>query len=235
MTEDAETLEDKIQRMREINAYEAARVREAKAEEERRRAEVEAAEKKRRQAEEELRRREREQREREKEQKRLEQEALKLRREQEERERRIQALKLLEAELNQIHMRAAAGTWNSQRALEHYTALADMFDEMHFTPDTPMTFRMVPWPVLYRPAHYYVEHIGWESVEDFFKAIKLQMRPAEYKAFVAKSHRRFHPDRWRARRVLASVVDEETKSMLEVAANTVAQALTPIWAESRSG
>jgi len=66
----------------------------------------------------------------------------------------------------------------------------------------------------------------WRS---FFNAVKPFMRTQDFKVFVEKSHRRFHPDRWRSRGLLKSVLDEVERGCLEVAANTVAQALTPIW------
>ena len=42
---------------------------------------------------------------------------------------------------------------------------------------------------------------------------------------------RFHPDRWRARGLLKSMQDDDGRGFVEVAANTVAQALTPLWRE----
>jgi len=74
-----------------------------------------------------------------------------------------------------------------------------------------------------------VEDIEWAAVEKFFESVKPHMRLQDYKAFVEKSHRRFHPDRWRARGLLTSIPDDEDRECIEVAANTVAQALTPLW------
>ena len=44
---------------------------------------------------------------------------------------------------------------------------------------------------------------------------------------------RFHPDRWRARGLLKSMEDDDERGFVEVAANTVAQALTPLWREAK--
>jgi hypothetical protein len=46
-------------------------------------------------------------------------------------------------------------------------------------------------------------------------------RPQDYRAFVEKSHRRVHPDRWNARRFLLAAVGHagDTCVMLEVASN----------------
>ena len=136
--------------------------------------------------------------------------------------------------MQQQQDRWAYGPWTTQRALERYKMLSETFDSIQFSPENPLTFTMVPWPVLHKPAILTIEDVDWSAVEEFFKAIQMHMRTQDYKALVEKSHRRFHPDRWRARRVLQSVADDELRECLEVAANTVAQALTPLWLEVKS-
>ncbi|KAI0706794.1 hypothetical protein C8T65DRAFT_651450 [Cerioporus squamosus] len=121
------------------------------------------------------------------------------------------------------------GPWTNGRAIERYKMLSDEFDATKFTADNPVDFEMIPWPVLHAPATLRLEDIEWSAVEAFFEAAKKHMRTQDYKTFVEKSHKRFHPDRWRARGILKSVSDEELRNCLEVAATTVAQALTPIW------
>ena len=111
--------------------------------------------------------------------------------------------------------------------------MADGFDAAKFTTENPVDFEAVPWPVLLSPATLRVEDIEWAAVEAFFEAARRHMRAQDFKVFVEKSHKRFHPDRWRARGVLKSVADEEVRGSLEVAATTVAQALTPIWRETK--
>jgi len=106
--------------------------------------------------------------------------------------------------------RWAFGPWTTQRAL-------------------PLTMEAVPWPVLTPPARFSVADVDWGAVEKFFSGVKEFMGKQDYKTFVEKSHRRFHPDRWRGRSLLKTVLDEMEKNNMEVAANTVAQALTPIW------
>lgn len=191
--------------MQEINAFEQAR---AEKDARRRKAEEEEAER-RRKAEEHNARLERERIEREREQ---------------ERKRRMFQ------EERWLH-----GPWTTQRALERYKSLSDSFDATQFSAENPISFRDIPWPVLHRPMSYSVEEVDWASVETFFNSVKSHMKTQDYKVFVEKSHRRFHPDRWRARRVLLSIQDDEVREMLEVAANTVAQALTPLWREVKGG
>jgi hypothetical protein len=56
---------------------------------------------------------------------------------------------------------------------------------------------------------------------------------AGYKSLVEKVHRLFHPDKWKSRRSLVTVMDEELRKLLEEAGNVVAQAMTPIWRRSK--
>ncbi|KAI6135687.1 hypothetical protein EV401DRAFT_1844052 [Pisolithus croceorrhizus] len=122
-----------------------------------------------------------------------------------------------------------SGPWTPIRALERYRMLSEEFDAWKFSPDESITFYDVPWPVLHAPSRLTVEDVDWSAVEAFFDAVKSQMRLQDYKAFVEKSHRRFHPDRWRARNVWLAIRDDVERGFMEVAANTVAQAITPIW------
>lgn len=231
--EDPISLEEKVRRIQEINAYEQAR---RERDEAQKRAEAAEAERKRKQ-EEALRRehekaerlrREREQEE-ERRRKQQEEDARRRKRQQEEAERARR-----EQERRQEQERHSYGPWTTQRALERYKNLADAFDAAQYSQENPISFSLVPWPVLHKPSQFSIEDVDWASVEAFFAAVRTRMRAAEYKAFVEKSHRRFHPDRWRARRVLQSVKDDELRACLEVAANTVAQAITPLWREVKS-
>ncbi|KAF8893331.1 hypothetical protein BD779DRAFT_1467705 [Infundibulicybe gibba] len=84
----------------------------------------------------------------------------------------------------------------------------------------------VPWPVLQSPVSFSVEDVDWTAVEQFFEAVRPHMRSQDYKIFVEKSHRRFHPDRWRSRSILKTVVDEAERGCMEVGVNTTLAALT---------
>lgn len=123
--------------------------------------------------------------------------------------------------------------WAAERALERYRQLSDVFDARKFGTGQPFSFEDVPWPTLRQPLSFSVEDIDWTEVETFFAAARERMCPADYSTFVEKSHRRFHPDRWRSRGVLTSVTAETARNAMEVAANTVAQALTPLWREAK--
>ena len=127
--------------------------------------------------------------------------------------------------------RWARGPWTSQRALERYRVLCESFDEA--AKPASLTFEDIPWPTLSAPFTLGPEDIDWAAVETFFRTVRGHMRAQDYRVFVEKSHRRFHPDRWRARGLLAAIRDDDARGMIEVAANTVAQALTPLWREAR--
>ena len=121
--------------------------------------------------------------------------------------------------------------WTARRALDRYTSLSDAFDTMNFAKGDVIVFETIPWPVLVRPGSFSVEDIDWTSVESFFRQVRAYVPGPDFRKLVERSHRRFHPDRWRSRRVLSCVEEEEERECLEVAANTVAQALTPLWQE----
>ncbi|TBU33779.1 hypothetical protein BD311DRAFT_735987 [Dichomitus squalens] len=146
---------------------------------------------------------------------------------------RIRAEREREERRRRERERWSYGPWTATRAIERYKVLCEAFDVAKFTKENPVEFETVPWPVLHSPVTLRVEDIDWASVEAFFEAARRHLRAQDYKVFVEKSHKRFHPDRWRARGVLKSLEDEELRGNLEVAANTVAQALTPIWREMR--
>lgn len=127
--------------------------------------------------------------------------------------------------------RWARGPWTSQRALERYRVLCESFDET--AKPATLSFDDIPWPTLCAPLTFGPEDIDWTAVETFFRTVRGHMRAQDYRVFVEKSHRRFHPDRWSARGLLAAIKDDDARGMIEVAANTVAQALTPLWREAR--
>ncbi|KAG9221127.1 hypothetical protein CCMSSC00406_0005434 [Pleurotus cornucopiae] len=147
------------------------------------------------------------------------------------RRQRAEAEARRERERRQRQQRWSAGPWTVQRALERCKVLSDAFDEAKYSRSSPLTFEDIPWPVLHPPMTFRAEDIEWQDVEKFFHQVKLHMKPQDYKPFVVKCHRRFHPDRWRSRGLLNSIKDETDRNCLEVAANTVAQALTPLWRE----
>uniref|UniRef100_A0A0W0FGR6 Uncharacterized protein n=1 Tax=Moniliophthora roreri TaxID=221103 RepID=A0A0W0FGR6_MONRR len=131
----------------------------------------------------------------------------------------------------QRQQRWSYGPWTTQRALEKYKVMSQSFDTTKFSDEEPLTFDTVPWPVLKHPASLSVEDVDWSAVENFFQGVQPHMKSQDFRDLIEKSHRRFHPDRWRARGLLKTVANEAERGFLDVAANTVAQALTPLWME----
>lgn len=123
---------------------------------------------------------------------------------------------LREQERRQRQQRWSFGPWTTQRALERYRILSEAFDDTRFTPELPLTVEDVPWPSLQSPRTFSVEDVNWDSVERFFEAIRPHLRLQDYKTLVEKSHRRFHPDRWRSRNLLRTVEDEAVRGCMEV-------------------
>ena len=112
------------------------------------------------------------------------------------------------------------GKWSQQRAMERYLELSKYFDETKFSAEDPLTVDAVPWPVLQSPKDFSVEDVTWQAVEEFFGAFESKMRTQDFKILVEKSHRRFHPDRWRSRSLLTSIMDETERECMEVGTST---------------
>jgi flagellar biosynthesis GTPase FlhF len=123
--------------------------------------------------------------------------------------------------------------WTKDLALDRFISLSNEFDNIKFSEAQPLIFENIPWPVCKNPAKLLVEDIVWDKVEAFFAFAKLDYTEVEFKKFVEKAHRMFHPDKWRARRVFQTVVDDELRKSLEDAVNIVSQAVTPLWRKSK--
>lgn len=126
--------------------------------------------------------------------------------------------------------------WAIQKrhAVDRFKAVSIEFDEIVFRDTQPLTFESVPWPLIRPPLALTFDDIEWSAVEEFFQAAELLVDAAEYRSMVGKAHLRFHPDRWRARGLLLTVLDEDLRQRLEEAGNVVAQAITPLWLASRA-
>lgn len=163
-----------------------------------------------------------------------EQEGIRRRLEKEKRERAQAERREQQERVQEEKERWTKGPWTPHRALERYKTLCETFDTTKFSSSEPLTFEDVPWPTLISPSTLTVEDVEWVTVENFFQTVKSHMSENEYKVFVEKSQRRFHPDRWSSRSLLNTVADETERGSLEVAANTVAQALTPLWRDLKA-
>ena len=126
------------------------------------------------------------------------------------------------------------GWWTIQHSLERFKLVSDEFDRVQFGETQPLTMWNIPWPTLDAPFDIDLESISWDMVDGFFEEIGFMMSTNDYRALVEKTHRRFHPDKWRSRRLLLSVRNEDLRKKLEAAGNIVAQAMTPLWRKSKN-
>ncbi|KAF9261166.1 hypothetical protein L218DRAFT_832538, partial [Marasmius fiardii PR-910] len=83
------------------------------------------------------------------------------------------------------------------------------FEAVVFTEDQPLTMGAVPWPILADPFEMDTENPGkaleeleWGMVEVFFKEVNASVGLREYQSLLERTNMAFHPDRWKARRVL---------------------------------
>ncbi|KAL0581280.1 hypothetical protein V5O48_000763 [Marasmius crinis-equi] len=132
------------------------------------------------------------------------------------------------------------GEWTSPRALERFKIVLAEFESITYTEDQPLTMGSVPWPILTDPFDVDTEDPGkaleeleWGMVEVFFRDIAKYVDLTEYKTLLERTNLAFHPDRWKARRLLDTVVEEDVRGWLEAKGNMVAQAVTPLWKESK--
>ncbi|THU92403.1 hypothetical protein K435DRAFT_672145 [Dendrothele bispora CBS 962.96] len=89
-----------------------------------------------------------------------------------------------------------------------------MFDTTKFSVEDPLSFEDVPWPVLVSPRKLSLDSISWESVEAFFIYANSSLDSNQYKDLIVASHQHFHPDRWGARGLLKTVVNEGDRDNL---------------------
>jgi len=128
-----------------------------------------------------------------------------------------------------------SGLWTNTRALERFKSQTEEFDRIKFSETQPLTIEVVPWPVFDEPSDFEVEQLDWSMVGAFWASVKLEMAftPAEYTSLLEKAHRMFHPDKWKSRGLLNTLLDEALRKSLETAVNVVSQAITPLWRKSR--
>ncbi|KAF9462552.1 hypothetical protein BDZ94DRAFT_1298515 [Collybia nuda] len=137
--------------------------------------------------------------------------------------------------LRDANLWGTIGEWANQHALQRVAILSTEFGQTKFSEEMPLTFENVPWPVLEDPMTLGVDDITWDSVEAFFVYAKTTQGVDRYKKFIETIHRLFHPDKWRARRALETVMEETLRKSLERAGNIVSQAITPLWRDTKNG
>ncbi|KAI0088662.1 hypothetical protein BDY19DRAFT_179335 [Irpex rosettiformis] len=119
---------------------------------------------------------------------------------------------------------------NVPRALARFVGVSEEFDSLKFHETAqPLTFESVPWPILDHPHRMSFDRLEGTTVDQFFASVKDIQTHAEYMSLVKKARNRFHPDRWRSRGILVSVLDEDLRGRLEVAGNEVSKQINHLW------
>ena len=147
---------------------------------------------------------------------RREQEQIRLRKEEEARRLRQELLENFEREKRTRHQHWNHGAWNSVRAIERYKVISAFFDKAKFSSsEGPLADIDIPWPTLRHPLGNTARDMDWESVTQFFSAVKVGLRGQAFNDFVKVSLQRFHPDRWKSRKLYPAIVDESERNEIE--------------------
>ncbi|TCD71240.1 hypothetical protein EIP91_011718 [Steccherinum ochraceum] len=126
------------------------------------------------------------------------------------------------------HPSWARGPWTFARALDYYRVVTEYFESEKFTPEFPLSFEDIPWPVLFRPGTFKSGDIDNQAVEAFFAKFVDEYRdqPSKRRIFLTKSQQRIHYDRFASRRLwIALPANKNEAEEIKVAQNTVSQAI----------
>ncbi|KAG7440353.1 uncharacterized protein BT62DRAFT_938171 [Guyanagaster necrorhizus] len=120
-------------------------------------------------------------------------------------------------------------SWTDSQAVERFLLLMDEFETTQYSESKPLTSAGIPWPVLVNPRKFKVTDLDdWQAVDGFFKVIRRHLERHLYKKVVMRARQMFHPDRWKSRNLLKSVMDDSVRSSLEAAGNKVSQAVNAL-------
>ncbi|RDB30724.1 hypothetical protein Hypma_005944 [Hypsizygus marmoreus] len=147
--------------------------------------------------------------------------------EQSQEERRSQWKKAAQTEKERCRQRDSQWTsgsdeWTPATAVQRFRSVLAEFETMTFSEACPLTFEAIPWPVLHRPGVFSVQQVDWAAVEGFCKHLKKESGDG-YKALFKRVQVTFHPDKWRSRNILSTVMEEGLRKELEAAGSIVAQ------------
>lgn len=128
----------------------------------------------------------------------------------------------------------AHGPWTFARALEYYRVVTEYFENEKFTPEFPLSFEDVPWPVLFRPGTFKSGDIDNQAVEAFFARFVEENSPSKRRVFLTKCQHKSHYDRWASRRLWAALPpNPNAAEEIKIAQNTVSQAINGYIADLR--
>jgi len=151
-----------------------------------------------------------------------------MQREQERRARQEEALK--QERRNRMFVQSPLSPyrpWRPEDALRRYNRTSETFDEASFSARKPLTFAAIPWPMLSRV--YSCQDVEWEAIDKFYREVKMIIPLKDYKQLLKQAKMRFHPDRWRSRKILVTIEDELERNLIEVAGMLTSQAVSGLW------
>ncbi|KAK0200088.1 hypothetical protein DFS33DRAFT_1400182 [Desarmillaria ectypa] len=120
-------------------------------------------------------------------------------------------------------------SWTDSQAVERFLVLMVEFETMQYSESKPLTSSGIPWPVLTNPRRFKESDLDdWQAVDSFFKFSRRHQEAHAYKKMVMRARQMFHPDRWKSRSLLKTVMDESVRSSLEAAGNKVSQAVNAL-------
>lgn len=133
-------------------------------------------------------------------------------------------------EIERLRLEWSEGEWTHSRAIHRYMHLFEHFKTCTFSPDSPIEFDLIPWPVIWQPTFLRFQTPTWQAVEEFFKAIRKSSPSRAYKGSLTQAKLHFHPDRLTGRRIL-SALDEREHSRAHEAFRNVTQAVGSLISE----
>ncbi|SJL12597.1 uncharacterized protein ARMOST_16025 [Armillaria ostoyae] len=120
--------------------------------------------------------------------------------------------------------------WSSQRAINRFYFVLKEFETTQFSEAKPLTPNSVPWPVLISPTRFYVGMLeDWTLADKFFDRARRSLPYDAYRDLISRTRQTFHPDRWRSRNLLNTVMDEPLRAVMEDAGNKVSQAVNRLY------
>ncbi|KAK0470770.1 hypothetical protein IW261DRAFT_1372351 [Armillaria novae-zelandiae] len=120
--------------------------------------------------------------------------------------------------------------WSSQRAIHRFYFVLKEFETTQFSEAKPLTPNSVPWPVLISPTRFYVSMLeDWTLADKFFDRARRSLPFDAYRDLISRTRQTFHPDRWRSRNLLNTVMDEPLRAVMEDSGNKVSQAVNRLY------
>lgn len=121
---------------------------------------------------------------------------------------------------------------SSYICLERFIYVLEEFASTPFSETQPVTISSVPWPVLLTPRHITFDVLDETKIRAFFAYAKTVYSPADYKKLLSKARVLFHPDKWRSRNLLKTIMKEGIRETMDRTVTIVSQTLNALFVET---